>query len=56
MTPSSVTHTLAAVNRLSGKVAIVTGAAGGMGAAEARLFADDGATGVVAAVPDEAGA
>jgi len=44
------------VNRLSGKVAIVTGAAGGMGAAEARLFAEEGATVVVADVQDEAGA
>lgn len=31
------------MNRLSNKVAIVTGAAGGMGAAEARLFAEEGA-------------
>ena len=31
------------MDRLKNKVAIVTGAAGGMGAAEARLFAQEGA-------------
>ena len=30
--------------RLDGKIAIITGAASGMGAAEARLFAREGAT------------
>jgi len=42
--------------RLPGKVAIVTGAASGMGAAEARLFAAEGARVVLADVDDEAGA
>lgn len=36
--------------RLSGKVVLVTGASGGQGAAEARLFAAEGATVVVADV------
>ena len=36
-------------NRLSGKVAIVTGGASGIGAATGRLFAEEGARGVVIA-------
>ena len=45
------------MGRLDGKVAIVTGAARGMGEAEARLFAAEGASVVVADVLDaEAGA
>ena len=48
-------HRLAAVPRLSGKVCIVTGAAGGMGAAEARLFASEGACVALADVKDEQG-
>ena len=45
------------VGRLDGKIAIVTGAARGMGEAEARLFAAEGAHVVVADVlDDEAGA
>ena len=32
------------MKRLQNKIAIITGAAGGMGAAEARLFADEGAS------------
>ena len=41
--------------RLDGKVAIVTGAARGMGEVEARLFAEEGATVVVCDVTDDAG-
>ena len=41
--------------RLRGKVALVTGAAGGQGAAEARLFAAEGARVVLADVIDEPG-
>ena len=41
--------------RLDGKVAIVTGAARGMGEVEARLFAEEGATVVVCDVSDDAG-
>ncbi len=48
-------HKLAAVDRLSGKVCIVTGAAGGMGEAESRLFASEGATVVVTDVQDGLG-
>ena len=43
------------MSRLAGKVALVTGAAGGIGAATAQALADAGAT-VVAADIDEAGA
>jgi NAD(P)-dependent dehydrogenase (short-subunit alcohol dehydrogenase family) len=43
------------VSRLEGKVALVTGAAGGLGRATARALADEGAV-VVAADLDEAGA
>jgi NAD(P)-dependent dehydrogenase (short-subunit alcohol dehydrogenase family) len=42
--------------RLAGKVAIVTGAASGIGAATARRFAEEGAAVVVADVADEGGA
>ena len=41
--------------RLAGKVAIISGAASGMGAEEARLFAREGARVVVADVLDEDG-
>lgn len=41
--------------RLSGKVALITGAARGQGAAEARLFAAEGARVVVADIRDDEG-
>ena len=43
------------MNRLDEKVAIVTGAARGMGAAEARLFVEEGARVVLADVIDDEG-
>ena len=43
------------IGRLAGKSAIVTGAASGMGAAEARLFAREGARVILADVSDESG-
>lgn len=43
------------MNRLAGKVAIVTGAARGMGEATARLFAAEGASVVLADVLDASG-
>ncbi|MEZ5233735.1 MAG: glucose 1-dehydrogenase [Acidimicrobiia bacterium] len=44
------------MGRLEGKIAIVTGAGRGMGEAEARLFAAEGASVVVADVLDDEGA
>ena len=41
--------------RLEGKVALITGAAGGMGRVAAELFAAEGARVVVADVVDDAG-
>lgn len=43
-------------DRLAGRVAIVTGAAGGQGAAEARMLAAQGAKVLVADIDDDAGA
>jgi 3alpha(or 20beta)-hydroxysteroid dehydrogenase len=43
------------MGRLDGKVAIITGASGGQGAAEARRFVAEGASVVIADVLDEAG-
>ena len=45
-----------ASGRLDGRVAIITGAAGGQGAAEAELFVAEGASVVVTDVDAEAGA
>ena len=41
--------------RLKGKVALITGAAGGQGSAEARMFAEEGAKVVLADVMDQQG-
>src|SRR5919204_303719 len=46
---------LAAVGRLEGKVALITGAASGMGMVAAELFADEGARVMLSDVADEAG-
>ena len=43
------------MGRLDGKVALISGGARGMGAAEARLFAGEGARVVVADILDDAG-
>ena len=44
------------MDRLNGRVALVTGAAGGIGAATARRLADEGAAVLATDVQDEAGA
>ena len=44
------------MSRLNGRVVLITGAAKGQGAAEARLAAAEGATVVVADIDDEEGA
>jgi NAD(P)-dependent dehydrogenase (short-subunit alcohol dehydrogenase family) len=43
-----------AVGRLAGRIAIVTGAASGIGAASAKLFADEGASVLAVDLPGSA--
>jgi 3alpha(or 20beta)-hydroxysteroid dehydrogenase len=43
------------VGRLDGKVALITGAAGGMGLAASRLFVEEGARVVMTDVAEDAG-
>src|SRR5262245_32836962 len=43
------------MNSLSGKIALVTGAAQGIGAATARLMAESGATVILADIQEDAG-
>ena len=44
---------MTAGRRLDGRIALITGASWGIGAAVARSFADEGASVVVSSYPDE---